>query len=167
MSDLPHIEPIKDSIKINIVPGVSIPDHLCGEVKSKLAYVDETIIEAQVFSDQIILYLKPHNSTTIELPPKALAELERKVQLVVSSMAKGAIKPKILILEEHMDRPTTYQDDPMHELLAQGEIHEEQTGIFTLGPLLTKLIAFFENNFIALADSFNASPYRFPTLMSP
>jgi hypothetical protein len=168
MSDQSQTEASKNIARIEITTDITIPDHLCGEVKSKLAYVDESIIETQVFNDQIILYLKPsQSSTTTELSPERLAELERKVQMVVTSMAKGAIKPKIQVLEEHMDRTTPYQEDPMKELLALGEISEEQTGIYTLGPLLTKLIEFFEHNFLALAESFNAAPYRFPTLISP
>jgi seryl-tRNA synthetase len=42
---------------------------------------------------------------------------------------------------------------------------QEAAGIFTVGPLVTRLISFFERQFIALADSFGAAPYRFPSLI--
>ncbi len=35
-------------------------------------------------------------------------ELEEKVQRVVLSMAKGAFKPKVQVLEDFLDRPVTY-----------------------------------------------------------
>ena len=34
--------------EINITPVYSIPEHLVGEVQSKLAYVDEWIVRARV-----------------------------------------------------------------------------------------------------------------------
>jgi len=50
-------------------------------------------------------------------------------------------------------------------LLARGEMFQEANGVYTLGPLVTRLIQFFEEQFIELADSFGAAPYRFPTLI--
>ncbi|RMF43358.1 MAG: hypothetical protein D6755_10405, partial [Anaerolineae bacterium] len=44
-------------------------------------------------------------------------------------------------------------------------VFQEADGIYTLGPLVTRLIAFFERKFEALADSFDARPHRFPTLI--
>lgn len=53
----------------------------------------------------------------------------------------------------------------MAELLSSGEVSQEATGIYTLGPLLTRLIAHFESIFVDLAGEFGAQPYRFPTLI--
>jgi seryl-tRNA synthetase len=69
------------------------------------------------------------------------------------------------VLEDHLDRQVPFRLDPMPELLRRGELCQESAGIFALGPLLTRLIAYFEAQFIALADSFNAVPHRFPTLI--
>jgi seryl-tRNA synthetase len=80
-------------------------------------------------------------------------------------MAKGAIKPRVQVLEDHLDRHSPFKEDPMPELLARGEVSQEASGIYTLGPLLSRLIDYFEGHFLALADSFEAAPYRFPTLI--
>ncbi len=80
-------------------------------------------------------------------------------------MVKGAIPPKIQILEDHLDRPVPYALDPMPGLASSGEISQEGAGIFSLGPLLSRLINFFENQFLGLAQDFGAAPYRFPTLI--
>jgi seryl-tRNA synthetase len=109
---------------------------------------------------------RPDSGAQTDLTPERRADLEEKVQRVVSSMAKGAIKPKVQILEDHMDRTLPYQNDPMPELIARGEVYQEETGIYTLGPLPTRLVDYFERQFIALAESFGAVPYRFPTLIS-
>ncbi len=144
-----------------LTPSVSIPDHLVGEVQSKLAYVDEAIVSALVTEtgDKITLRLG-HPET-----PERQAELTEKVQRVVTTMVKGSFKPKVQVLEDHLDRPVPNLADPMPELVARGEINQEASGIYSLGPLLARLMDFFENHFLDLADSFNAPPYRFPTLI--
>jgi hypothetical protein len=144
-----------------------IPDYLRGEIQSKLAYVDERIIQALIpegsepdaLYPQVILFVEP------SVNPPEQAALEEKVQRVIASMVKGAFKPKAQILEDHLDRPVTYQADPMTELTARGEISQEAQGIFSLGPLVTNLIGYFEKRFLELAASFEAVPHRFPTLI--
>jgi len=145
---------------ISFAPVVPIPDYLTGQVQSKLAYVDESILSAEVESDQIHLHLDASRLT-----PQVQSHLEEKVQRVVESMAKGAFKPKVQVLEDYMDREVPYTQDPMPELYSRNEVNQEDDGIYTLGPLLTKIIDYFESLFIDLADSFEADPYRFPTLI--
>ncbi|MCI0519651.1 MAG: hypothetical protein L0Z70_05270 [Chloroflexi bacterium] len=147
--------------KIAFTPALPIPAHLAGEIKSKLAYVDEAILAAGVSPDGGRIELTVKEALAA---PRA-AELEEKVQRVVASMAKGAIQLKVQVLEDHSDRPTPYHDDPHGELLARGELSQEAAGIFALGPLLARVIAYFEKRFVELADSFGAAPYRFPTLI--
>ena len=147
--------------KIILIPAVPIPAHLTGEIRSKLAYVDEWIQQAEVTQNQILLYGK----STLLGSPERRAQVEEKVQRVVTSMARGSIKPKIQVLEDHTERPIIYNQDPMIELLARQEISQEAQGIFTCGPLLSQLMDYFETLFLDLANSFEAKPYRFPTLI--
>ena len=147
---------------ITLTPSVAIPDFLAGEIRSKLAYVDEAITRAEVSEGQIILHLRPE---ALPLSEERQAELAEKVQRIVVSMAKGAIKLKVQVLEDYLDRPVPYHRDPNPELLQAGEMSQEATGIYALGPLLSRLIAYFERHFLDLADSFGANPYRFPTLI--
>lgn len=145
---------------IDIIPAIAIPDYLCAEVRSKLAYADEAILRAHVSPEQIRVHIaEPEPSA------ERRAALEDKIQRVVVSMAKGAFKPKIQVLEDHIDRPVPYHADPMPELLARGHVSRESDGVFALGPLVTRLADFFETCFVDLADSFHAEPYRFPTLI--
>jgi len=147
---------------LTIQPEVTIPEHLIGEVRSKLAYVDQSIRQARIEAggERIVLQLKE------AAKGERAAQIEAKVQQVVSEMAKGAFKPKVEILEDHLNRPVAYDKDPMNELLARGEVYEEETGVFVFGSLMSRLIDYFESRFIELADSFDAKPYRFPTLIS-
>lgn len=152
---------------IRLEPEVSIPEHLTGEIQSKLAYVDESISGAIVQPNSIELSIEiPPDEVEVGISPEKESEINEKVQRVVNSMAKGAIKPKIQVLEDFLDRPVSYNLDPNNELLSIGELSQEGNGFYTLGPLLTGLIEFFEGQFMNLADSFNAKPYRFPTLIS-
>jgi hypothetical protein len=157
--NLPRLRP--DFFQTELAPAVPIPEHLTGEVQSKLAYVDENIALAVIepTGDRITLYLfRPPDE-------KGKVELYDKVQRVVISMVKGAIRPKVQILEDHLDRAVPYDADPMTGLQEMGQISQEAVGIFALGPLVTRLIGYFESRFLGLADSFAAAPYRFPTLI--
>lgn len=144
---------------IEIVAKVAIPPHLIGQVQSKLAYVDEAIAGADISADG--------KSIRLQLRGEANgADLEAKVHRVVADMASGALPPKVEVLEDQLARPVPYSSDPMPELVAQGEVSQEHTGIYSLGPLLTRLIEIFENYFVELASEFDAQPQRFPTLIS-
>ncbi len=140
---------------------LAIPDYLIGEVQSKLAYLDEDLKSGQVAKsgDAITLVLKR------DLAPQKIAAIEKKALRVVEGIIKNAFKPKVQVLEDHMDREVPYKADPMEELTRRGELSQEAQGIFTIGPMLTRLIDFFESEFIDLAKSFGAEPYRFPTLI--
>ncbi|MFN2159924.1 MAG: hypothetical protein ACK2TW_08235 [Anaerolineales bacterium] len=152
---------------LRLKPEISIPEHLTGEIQSKLAYVDETITRATVHPDSIELIIDPSSLDDPDgLSPVKEAEITRKVHKIITSMAKGAIKPKIQVLEDHMDRPVSYNLDPNSELLRIGELSQEGNGFYTIGPLVSGVIDFFEEQFLNLADSINAKPYRFPTLIS-
>ncbi len=146
---------------IEITPALTIPDFLTGEVQSKLAYADEAIQAARVSTggDCIELTLRE------PLEASRQAELEDKVQRVVLSMVKGAFRPKVQVLEDYLNRPVPFSEDPMPLLLSQGHVYQESSGIFTLGPFVTRLVEFFEAQFLRLAASFDAPGYRFPTLI--
>ncbi|OGO28920.1 MAG: hypothetical protein A2Z16_04935 [Chloroflexi bacterium RBG_16_54_18] len=149
-------------VQVEIQPEVLIPDYMVGEIRSKLAYVDESITQADVSPDRIVLHLNPRGQ---EINASRKAEIISKTQQVVNSMARGAFKPKIQVLEDQLDRQLPYHDDPMPELAAAREVSQEAEGIFTIGPLLSRLIDFFDRQFIDLASSFEAEPRRFPTLI--
>ena len=148
-------------VALELVPALPIPDHLIGEVRSKLAYVDEAIARAEITGDGDHIHLTLHQP----IDDARQAQLDEKVQRVVTSMVKGAFRPKVQVLEDHLDRPAPYTQDPMVELLQRGEVSQEIPGVFALGPRLARLMAFFEDRFVELADSFQAPPYRFPTLI--
>lgn len=144
---------------LKIAPEVPIPEHLVGQVQSRLAYVDESIAAASVARDG--------KEIVLTLSGKADAKgLAGKVQRVVAEMARGALLPKVEVLEDHLGRETPYSRDPMPELVARGEVSEEHTGIFSFGPLMDGLMQAFESCFVDLAAIFDAKPYRFPTLIS-
>jgi hypothetical protein len=149
------------SASLRITPMITIPDFLVGDVQSKLAYVDEAIRHGKISAagNEIVLDLN------ISPDDEQRARLEEKVQRVVESMVQGAFKPKIKVLEDHLDLPVPYTGDPNAELIARGEMSQEDVGIFTLGPLMSRLIDYFESKFLWLADTFKATPYRFPSLI--
>lgn len=147
---------------LQIKPKTPIPVHLVGQVQSKLAYVDESIAAASVSADGQSIELKLRNSAN----QQTNAELENKVQRVVAEMAKGAFAPKVEVLENHLDRAVPFAADPLPELMERGEVTREHSGIYSFGPLVSRLIEVFERYFLEIADEFDAQPQRFPTLIS-
>lgn len=146
---------------LTVIPEVTIPAHLVGEVGSKLAYIDELVGGAEITPDGRQIRLELRRAVT---PAEAEAVIG-KTQRVVQLMAKGAIQPRVEVLEDHLARPVPHHSDPMPELLKRGEVHPEATGIYTLGPMVSRLVDYFEGRFGALAGHFEAQPYRFPTLI--
>lgn len=149
----------QNAVLLEVEPVVPIPAYILSEVQSKLAYTDEGILEARVTENLIQLRLSGGLSREMQ------ANLLEKVQRVVQMMAKGAIRPKTQVLEDHMDREVPCRSDPMPGLIQLGEVSQEAEGVFTLGPLVTRLITYFETQFLALAGSFKAAPYQFPILI--
>ena len=117
---------------------LTIPDFLQSEVKAKLAYLDECVKEARVnaVNGKISLYLNR------QVTSQERNALVKKTQRVVEALVKGAFQPKVQILEDHLDRQVPYRVDPMEELLAHGEVHQESTGIFAVGPLVNSFNCF-------------------------
>jgi seryl-tRNA synthetase len=147
---------------LKITPAIPIPAFMVGEVQSKLAYVDESIEKAIVQVDGNLIDIKLKSS--VKNPNTD--EITAKVQEVITLMVKGVIQPRTQVLESYLDRLVPNHTDPMVELLERQEVFKEGRGIYTLGPLISGLIGYFESRFMALADSFSATPYRFPTLIS-
>jgi seryl-tRNA synthetase len=138
-----------------------VPEHLLSEVSSKLAYLDELVQTGKVSGDGTRVTLTLRENTT----PPELQKITDKVLRLVESMIRDSYKPKVKVLEDHLDRISSYDNDPMPELIRLKEVFKEGQGVYTLGPLLTRLINFFEREFVSLASLYNAEPYRFPTLV--
>jgi len=143
--------------------GSRVPDFLVGDLQSRLAYVDEDFAGVVVAADGASIRL------SLRRPPDAgrQAEIESKIERVIQVMVPGAVKPREKVLEDRMDRPVPFGQDPLPELLARGEVAQEGAGVAVLGPVLSGLIDYFEAQFVGLARSFGAAGYRFPALMSP
>lgn len=82
--------------QLTLTPVIPIPAHLVGQVQAKLAYVDEAIASASIAADG--------SRIDLQLRATAPADLEAKVQSVVQDMASGASKPKVEVLEDHLQQ---------------------------------------------------------------
>jgi hypothetical protein len=129
---------------LKITPAIPIPAFMVGEVQSKLAYVDESIEKAIVQVDGNLIDIKLKSS--VKNPNTD--EITAKVQEVITLMVKGVIQPRTQVLESYLDRLVPNHTDPMVELLERQEVFKEGRGIYTLGPLISGLIGYFESRFI-------------------
>jgi len=140
-----------------------VPEFLIDQVQSKMAYLDEAVQRAVVSPDGsgMTLYLQH------DLDEDARKALEEKIHRVLGAMVSGAFKPRTAVLEDLLDKKVPYNQDPMETLLETGQVYKEGKGMYTLGPLVAGLVAYFERECVDLAASFTARPYRFPVLISP
>jgi seryl-tRNA synthetase len=151
------------STSLSIIPDLEIPEFLTKEIGAKLAYVDDTIFDAKVSADLdgIVLHLT-------EEPSKARREyLIEKTNLVVSSLVKGAFEPHLRVVVDKTGRDFSYGEDPMDTLARMREVVIEGHGYYTLGPMMSGLLEYFEEQYLAVAVEMGARPYRFPALISP
>lgn len=148
---------------IHLAEGMRIPDFLIGDVQSRLAYVDETIASASVSPDGLRILLQLRDDPG----PQAVDRVEARVARVLQAMVPGAIRPRQVVLEDHLDRGVPNASDPLPDLIKRREVVQEAPGVVVLGPLMAGLMDFFEREFLDLARSFGALGYRFPALISP
>lgn len=139
-----------------------IPSFLIQDVLAKLAYLDERVTGATIASDGSSVTLLLTDASGADLR----ATLGERLSSVVQAMAEGAFEPEFRVLEEHVF-DMVGSADPTPELVARFELVEEGPGIFALGPLLTRLIEYFEQRLMQVANRMGAAPYRFPALISP
>ena len=150
-------------ITLRITANNKIPDFLTKEIGAKLAYVDDTIVGAEVLEGfgGITLFL------SAEPDPDKAAYLKENVNLVVSSMVTGAFEPRLRVILDKTNRSIRYKKDPMEALVPSREVVVEGNGYYMLGPLMAGLLDYFEDRYHAVAINMGARPYRFPALISP
>ncbi len=148
---------------IHVIPEMEIPGFLTKEIRTKLAYVDDTVTGSEVLNGLEGITLR-----LTEKPDDAkAAHLIEQVNLVVSSLVKGAFEPHLRVVLDKTDRPVKYDKDPMVALASSREVVVEGHGYFSLGPLMAGLLDYFEDRYHAVAVDMGARPYRFPALISP
>ena len=138
----------------------AIPNSLVRDVLAKLAYLDERVDEATISGDGVLV--------TISLRGKAEAGTQEllagRVRTIVGAMTNGVFAPPLRVVEER-SYEMSCRTDPMPDLLTQGEVVPEGPGCFMLGPILSKVIDYFESRLLDVAQSMQAAPFRFPALI--
>lgn len=150
-----------DTTEITIAFAQPIPDFLTGEFASKMAYLDEQVLGAKVESGgaHVRLRLKHAAST---------ADTERmrdKVLRAAAVMLEHARPFESKVLDDQSATLTSFREDPLPSLLEAGEVIFEENGIASLGPLLARMLHFFEGEFRKFAHKAGAAPRHFPTLI--
>lgn len=146
---------------IHIVLAEAVPPALCGDVQSKLAYLDKRLSSAQLDASGTAI-----DAEAVEaLSPAECEALEAKARTLVQSMCEDAFIPDIRTLSERLGA-MRFTADPMPELLARREVVREGEGFFAIGPLLTSVMDYVEARLTVIAKEQGAAPYRFPALIS-
>ena len=146
-------------IKVSEKP---IPPYMIKDVQAKLAYVDERIEKAFISETgyEIHFLLKS------DIASSRAEQIKNKTWELIETMVGGIFSYKMKVIEDKTcEVPETV--DPLPELLKRKEVFQEGLGYFVLGPLLSRLVDFVENEIIGIAHLMKARTYRFPSLIAP
>lgn len=152
---------MNDSSEISLRCPTPIPTFLTGEFTSKLAYLDEQLRSAAVVADGTAVRVQ------LRWPASEAdrARLQDKLIRAAALMLEHARPFDSKVLEDQSHLSTLHSADPLPQLLEQGEVTFEENGIASLGPLLTRVLHFFEGEFRRMAARASAGPRHFPTLI--
>lgn len=145
---------------IHIQTGITIPEYLLKEVQSKLAYIDPAV-------DAVRVDVAGHVHLTMETIPEKdrVDHMQKAVLQIVSTLTASARAPEITVLEDHLARKVPFQGDPMELLLATGEAHRESRGLFSLGPILSRIVRYIQLQLDASAFTLGADLRHFPAMI--
>ena len=148
-------------LQIPLPDGLS--EHLRGELRAKLAFVDQRISGATLDRENSTIHVEFSQA----LGDREISGIKDKVDQVLAAMVDHEFEPEIRILEDHSRTKFSCTQDPMPGLVAGRDVLPEGKGVFAFGPLLARLVDRFEDKMKSIAGDFGAAPYRFPSLISP
>ncbi|MBF0163536.1 MAG: hypothetical protein HQM01_03340 [Magnetococcales bacterium] len=145
---------------ITIQTGWAIPPFLIKEVRSKLAYIDPAVVRVELQVDgEVRLHLDP------EPDPQRQSAMERSVRDVVSVLVQGTREPVINVLDDYLATPVPCRANPMALLQEAGEVVREGAGSYSLGPVLTWVLRFLQQQLDLIAFELGAQPRHFPAML--
>ena len=139
----------------------TIPEEITKDFLSKLHYVSEALEEFDLASDgrdRVRFRVIAGSEAKADLIAARIVEVAQKM-----SQAYRPFESKILV--SRLDRNTPFDQDPHPFLIERGEIFEYGSGRYGLGPLLLRLIEFFDSRLRRVAEKFSAPPFQFPSLI--
>lgn len=128
------------------------------ELQSKLPYVDSsaTNVTLTVSADYVEYDIEDK---------KLMPRISTKIDEMIKKLSEDVFEPEVEIIASNKGL-SPYNSNPMPQLEAEGEVFKESEGIYTIGPIGSKIIAWFADEVLRLANERNAKHFRFPSLIS-
>lgn len=141
-----------------------VPPEMLDEVQSKLQYAAAGTCDLRIDpQDSAIVTYRIQPTRQVRVTPDAIAD---KITRVVRSVVEGHTPPAIEMFADHRNSPIPAGQDPMPWLLRGGHVFRLGTGQYGLGPLVVRLMAYFDHLFAELAAPFGPAEYAFPAMIS-
>ncbi|MBF0381182.1 MAG: hypothetical protein HQL69_09200 [Magnetococcales bacterium] len=137
-----------------------IPNFMLKEIRSKMAYIHPSVRKAEVDENgEIQLFLDP-------VPDQeSAAKFKEKALMVMEALMKSTMVPEIKVMEDYTDVEVPFKDSPMEFLLQQGAVTKVGSGLYSLGPMMTRLLRYFQAKMEELALVSGADPRSFPAMI--
>ncbi|MDP6173845.1 MAG: hypothetical protein QGF09_06755, partial [Rhodospirillales bacterium] len=132
-------------LQIPLPDGLS--EHLRGELRAKLAFVDQRISGATLDRENSTIHVEFSQA----LGDREISGIKDKVDQVLAAMVDHEFEPEIRILEDHSRTKFSCTQDPMPGLVAGRDVLPEGKGFFAFGPLLARLVDRFEDKMKSIA----------------
>lgn len=145
-------------MKHSVALPAGIPAELAGDIESRLHYSSSDLEGFRLDLQANRLEFTHRGAETPE-------EIERKVLKVVGTMVAGYRRRKSRILVDRRSAHVPYDADPMPGLERSGAVRRTGVGQYSLGPLASRLLAYFDAEFQRIGAAVGAMPYQFPTLI--
>ncbi len=140
----------------------AIPDELVPDVESKLHYV-----AVEVSGLRIDPINRARITGLIDRPTDQLSQtLSKKVHRVVDSVMAGHVPVETEVYADRSDVAIPAGDNPMEWLERDGHAFALGAGQYGFGPLVGRLMDFFDVMFAEVHASFDPRQYRFPAMIS-
>lgn len=139
----------------------AMPEEVAKDFLSKLHYVSEALEEFDLAADErnrVRFSVIAGNEGKADLIAARIVEVAQKM-----SQTYRRAESKILV--SRTCRDSLFNQDPHPLLIEQGELFEYGAGRFGLGPMLLRLIEFFDGHLCRIAQKFSAPPFQFPSLI--
>ncbi|MFQ5489958.1 MAG: hypothetical protein ACE5GE_04485 [Phycisphaerae bacterium] len=141
-----------------------VPADLLDEVQSKLQYAAAGTCDLRIDpANAAVVTYRIDRTHQRRVAPEAIAD---KITRVVRSVVKGHTPPSTETFVDRRDAPIPAGQDPMPWLLQQGHVFQLGTGQYGMGPLVVRLMAYFDHLFGELAAPFGPTEHAFPAMIS-
>jgi seryl-tRNA synthetase len=147
-------------MKHSVELSAAVPSEFLSDFSNKLHFVSESLASFRIADsrDRVEFDTQPGREAEV-------SKIASRVREVAEKMSNGHRGFHANVLASKRPTEIVFNENPRKTLEADGNLFEYGPGRFGLGPLCVRLIEYFEQGVLRIADRFGAARFQFPALM--